>query len=217
MPGKTLSSVVRQKQLSSFTLVELLTVMAIIAILAALTIGAASGVMAHAARNRASSEIEAMKSALDSYKIDNGAYPVGTTAAQPAPSSLLGPGTAPAAYPLDPVVVNLAAYQSASGALFQALAGTPNYTVAPAKSYMNFKLNQVGSPTVTPSYVKDPWNNPYGYSTGDATVTPETQYPNNGINSYDLWTTAGKTNNDTRYTPPTPEYYATNAWISNWQ
>jgi hypothetical protein len=85
---------------------------------------------------------------------------------------------------------------------------------------MNFKLNQVGSPTATPSYVRDPWNNAYGYSTGDAnylTANPQNQYPNNGSGSYDLWTTAGTTQNNTALPPSNPAYYATNAWICNWQ
>jgi hypothetical protein len=169
-------------------------------------LGAASGVTAHAARSRASSEIEAMKIALDAYKIDNGAYP--------AASTLTGPGLTPAAYPLDPTTTD---YQTASAALFLALAGTANYSVAPAtgvKTYMNFKINQVGSPTVKPSYVKDPWNNAYGYSTGDVnymTSTAQTLYPNNGKGSYDIWSTAGTKGVTT--TNPNP----TNAWICNWQ
>jgi prepilin-type N-terminal cleavage/methylation domain-containing protein len=215
MPKMTAMSAVlqKQRQSSAFSLVELLTVIAIIAILAALTLGAASGVMTHASRCRAAGEIEAMKSALDAYKIDNGAYPVGTTAAQPAASALLGPGTTPAAYPLDPTPTG-GQYQIASEALFQALTGTANYTVAPAagvKSYMSFKVNQVGLPTAALSYIKDPWNNPYGYSTGDATVTPQTKYPNNGIGSFDLWSTAGTT--AVTASNPTP----VNTWITNWQ
>ena len=55
-----------EKELASFTLVELLTVMAIMAILAAVIMAAASGVRAKAARGRASSEIQAISSALDS-------------------------------------------------------------------------------------------------------------------------------------------------------
>jgi prepilin-type N-terminal cleavage/methylation domain-containing protein len=217
MPKMTALSLALRKNrsLRGFSLVELLTVMAIIAVLAALTLGAAAGVKAHAFRNRAQSEIEAMKAGLESYKIDNGAYPVGTTAVQPAPSSLLGPPGV-ANYPLDPTNpsgVNFAAYQTASQALFQALYGAAYIGVAPAagvKSYMNFNTSQVGSPNGPTAYVKDPWNNPYGYSTGDV-LSPQVQYPFNGTGSFDLWTTAG--NSAATASLPNP----VNAWITNWQ
>src|SRR5580658_3702333 len=67
--------VVRPKPTDSFTLIELLTVMAIIAILAALILAAGNGVMQKGMRSRASSEIQAMSTAAESYKADNGIYP----------------------------------------------------------------------------------------------------------------------------------------------
>jgi type II secretory pathway pseudopilin PulG len=60
----------------SFTLVELLTVILIIMILASLTLAAANSVMGQAARSRARSEIQALSTALESYKTDNGIYPL---------------------------------------------------------------------------------------------------------------------------------------------
>jgi len=205
MPKTTALNVVLRKNMSaSFTLVELLTVIAIIAILAALTLAAGTGVLKKAARSRASSEIQAMSTALEGYKNDNGIYPVGNTTAGSS-SSLLGPPTG--AYPGDPVVANVTAYQNSSAALFQALSGITNYAtdipLSSVKHYMSFKANQIGSPTVN-SYIKDPWNNSYGYSTGD-NQTPQGQYPFNGSGFFDLWSTAGTTTS------------ATNTWISNWQ
>lgn len=59
----------------AFTLVELLTVIAIIAILAGLVLSTAGYIQKKAARSRAEAEIAAMEAALESYKADNGIYP----------------------------------------------------------------------------------------------------------------------------------------------
>lgn len=61
---------------SGFTLLELLVVMAIIAILAGLILSTAGGIQNKAARARAESEIAALSAALESYKADNGDYPL---------------------------------------------------------------------------------------------------------------------------------------------
>ena len=60
---------------SGFTLVELLTVMTIIAILAGLVLGTFKFVQEKAARSRAEAEIKAMEAGLESFKADNGTYP----------------------------------------------------------------------------------------------------------------------------------------------
>ena len=163
----------RKNRLASFSLIEMLTVMAIIAILAALVLYAGSGVWTKAARSRAASEIQAMSTALEGYKTDNGIYPVGNTTA--ASGSILTGPPSPGTYPSDPAVANSANYQNSSEALYQALSGQAYYTAAPvagAKSYMPFKINQIGNSTGPLSYIKDPWNNSYGYSTGD-NLTPQ--------------------------------------------
>ncbi len=61
-----------------FTLVELLIVITVIAILAALVLRTAGYVQDKGARARAESEIAAISAALESYKADNGDYPRGT-------------------------------------------------------------------------------------------------------------------------------------------
>jgi prepilin-type N-terminal cleavage/methylation domain-containing protein len=196
----------QNRRIGSFTLIELLTVMAIIAILVGLTLAAANGVWTKAARSRAASEIQAMSTALEGYKTDNGIYPPGNITAG-ASSILLGPPSA--GYEFDPVVANSADYQNSSGALYLALSGQASFNTAPTagvKSYMSFKINQIGNPAAANSYIKDPWNNSYGYSTGD-NKTPQVQYPYNGTGFFDLWSTAGTTTGGT----------ATNTWISNWQ
>jgi general secretion pathway protein G len=60
---------------SAFTLIELLVVIAIIAILAGLTLSTLGYVNTKGAESRAQSEIAALSAALESYKIDLGAFP----------------------------------------------------------------------------------------------------------------------------------------------
>lgn len=62
-----------------FTLVELLIVITVIAILAALVLRTAGFVQEKGARSRAESEIAAISAALESYKADNGDYPLSSS------------------------------------------------------------------------------------------------------------------------------------------
>ena len=71
------SKIENRKFLPAFTLIELLVVIAIIAILAGLVLSTAGYVQKKAARARAEAEIGALSAALESYKADNGDYPVG--------------------------------------------------------------------------------------------------------------------------------------------
>lgn len=188
-----LDRMLRKNRLASFTLVELLTVMAIIAILAALTLSAASEVMNKAKRSRATTEIQAISTALEGYKTDNGSYP---------PSD--GVLTTNTPYSLyDGTSLN---YQTNSTLLYIALTGTNYFDAVPptgVKNYMpSLKINQIGNPTGPYSYIKDPWNYSYGYSTG--TVA---NYPYNGTGFFDLWSTGGLL----------AAQVNTNAWLSNWQ
>lgn len=185
-----------------FSLVELLVVMAIIVILAGLIIGAASAVFEKGKRSRAASEIQAMSTALESYKTDNGIYP-------PA-STIKGPPTV--AYSVSDADPSSGTdYVTSSQTLFQALSGgQTSYAAGPTagtKVYMTFKLNQIGNPTTGLSYIQDPWQFSYGYSTGD-TSTPQTKYPNNGSGFFDLWSTAGRRSASAGDVA---------AWMTNWQ
>lgn len=59
----------------AFTLIELLVVVAVIAILAGITLAALGGVNEGAARSRARSEITAIANALETYRSQHGSYP----------------------------------------------------------------------------------------------------------------------------------------------
>jgi len=185
---------------TSFTLIELLTVIAIIAILVGLTLAAYSGVYKMAARSRARSEISALAGVLENYKSDNGTYPIppnpnfaSTNLYTSAEPNVAGP------------------YQSSSEFLYQALTGQTNYGDAPPlptatsgiKIYDTFTRSQLGpNPPVTgqPLYLMDPFGNSYGYFPGNGANAP----PNSGAGFYDLWSTGGDTAG------------ITNSWINNW-
>jgi general secretion pathway protein G len=66
----------KSQRSAAFTLIELLIVIAIIAILASIVLAAAGSVQKKSARSRAQTEIAAMAAALENYKADNGDYPV---------------------------------------------------------------------------------------------------------------------------------------------
>jgi prepilin-type N-terminal cleavage/methylation domain-containing protein len=72
----------------AFTLLELLVVVAIIAILAGLTLGTMGYVNRKGAESRARAEIAAIAVAIDSYKLDLGSYPPAPTNATNAPTEL---------------------------------------------------------------------------------------------------------------------------------
>jgi len=203
----------RRNRLASFTLIELLTVIFIISILAALLLSAGSGVMKKAARSRASSEIQAMSTALEGYKTDNGIYP-------PTGTLALLTNTP---YSSTDGSVSAGVYQQSSQILYMALSGQTNFLdthAAGVKAYMSFKINQLGNITTaagtapsagSSTYVKDPWNYSYGYSTGDAN-NPQVNSPYNGSGFFDLWSTGGVTQ-----AQESANNTLTNAWLSNWQ
>lgn len=74
---------------------ELLVVITIIAILAALVLQTAGYVQKKAARSRAEAEIAALSAALESYKADNGDYPTGTNSAPSTNNAFVRAALAP--------------------------------------------------------------------------------------------------------------------------
>jgi prepilin-type N-terminal cleavage/methylation domain-containing protein len=210
MPNPARYRIVVLRSLSSFTLIELLVVMAIIAILASLILYAGNAVIIKGQRSRAAAEIQAMSTALEGYKTDNGIYPP-TTALTLTTNNYATTDPNGAA----------GAYQQSSQILYQALSGQTNFldTTVVGKAYMSFKANQLGNATAATgttapnsTYVQDPFRTSYAYSTGTSTGGGTTNFPYNGNGFFDLWSTGGIT-----LAKETANASLTNAWISNWQ
>ncbi len=198
------------KQRRGFTLVELLTVMTIIGILASLVLGTFKYVQEKAARSRAEAEIKAMEAALESYKADNGAYPDAASLNASSTSN-----ANPSGYPTSALIL----YRALSGDTDlnrqvttadgtkdingTAISPPPASPTAP-KIYFEFKPNQLSPSGGTGSVaaIADPWGNSYGYSTINQTE------PAKGYNpTFDLWSTGGKTGSTANDLAK---------WIKNW-
>ena len=199
-------------RLHSFTLAELLVVILIIAILAGLTLAAGEGVMNQAARSRAKSEIQAMSTALESYKADNGVYPWTSGVNTPTYSPVFASTND---YIATDGSSSGGTYMVSAQIIYGALSGKTNYTdtpVAGVKTYMNFKASQLGNTTLTTgyssttsTYVQDPFGYPYGYYANPGATAAAA--PVNGAGFFDLWSTSGTTLSTANWT---------NTWISNW-
>ncbi len=197
----------------AFTLVELLTVIAIIAILAGLILSTAGFIQKKGAQSRAEAEIAAMEAALESYKADNGIYP---TLASPPPASAANGASANSAKLLYQALTGDGndAYVTTGSVASNGVFGTEG------KVYMELKPNQLNplsaskQPTGN-SRVVDPWGITYRYnspgkyntatfdlwSTGGVPATPR------AATAYDTGSTAGAG------TPPNVDYLNL---ITNW-
>ena len=203
----------------AFTLIEMLVVMAVIAILAAILLNLNGLVQAKAARTRADGEIKALSTGCEAYKADNGSYPQGDNSDKLDPRTAGNPNTDD--------------YRNASQFLYKKLSGDenvnernePNGTPPESKSYLadfftpqrlsvdpNKPVGSIGRVL----YIKDPYGNPYGYSTiglkAEQDFRADTTKPRTsgkGFNpTFDLWSTAGKTS----LSDPT----TINVWVKNW-
>jgi type II secretory pathway pseudopilin PulG len=173
---------------ASFTVIELLLVIAIIIILAGLILSTAGYVQKKGARSRAEAEIAAMSAALESYKADNGIYPrqTATTDAVDARAA-----------------TDFVKYQAASQYLYGQLAADADFDGVPdagSRSYMQFKPNQLGKDATGKPYLRDPFGNSYGYSTVYQSDSTKGYNP-----TFDLWSTAGLTSGNDQ-----------TQWIKNW-
>jgi type II secretory pathway pseudopilin PulG len=212
---------------SSFTLIELIVVIAVIIILAGLVLSTVGYVQKKAARSRAETEIAAMSAACENYKSDNGVYP----RPQPQPNTttdILDARTM--GNPSN--IYGMASYRTESLVLYRALSGDRNLDRAVnamdenfdidgstlgtpltqlPQTYFSFKPNQLSPADQTQSvqYIRDPFGNSYGYSTANQAdpVTPKGYNP-----TFDLWSTSGLTADP----PGPPPDTITPQWIKNW-
>lgn len=186
-----------------FTLVEMITVVAVIIILAGLVISVSGLVSQKANRSRADAEIKVMANHLDSFKRDNGTYP------RTEDTDKLDPRVDASPTSSRYILSNLQMYSAVSGDYEPE--GSPDgkpetnskvyYSFA--RTQLNFTKDNTGNPA-TIRYVSDPWGNPYGYSTAAAELEaeyraqvrkdPKSARPTDlrGFNpTFDLWSTAG--------------------------
>ena len=167
---------------------ELLTVMAIIIVLAGLIVATAGYVHKKGYRSRAETEIAAISVALENYKADNGAYP------RDAVTDNLNVST-----------TSVSDYDASSLKLYEYLSGdTTHDRIAETKTYFAFKPYQLSPADQTKpvTAVRDPFGNSYGYSTGKS-ANPTGTVGNNP--TYDLWSIAdGRAGTDQA------------KWIKNW-
>jgi type II secretory pathway pseudopilin PulG len=173
---------------AAFTLIELLTVMAIIIVLAGLILTTAGYVQKKSRLARAEAEIAAISAALENYKADNGIYPRDS-----------------ATDAFDVSTTNVSDYDGPSLKLYEYLSGDTNHDrIAETKTYFPFKPNQLSPTDQTQAVtaVRDPFGNSYGYSTAKA-ANPAGVI---GYNStFDLWSIGDGA-------PGTDQ----SKWIKNW-
>jgi len=170
----------RKSPASAFTLLEMLTVLAIIVILAGLVLSVGGYVQRKGALARASGEIAMLSSACDSYKADNGSYPYPQ---RDSSTRTLSDAISPKSNfsPIDPTYApaSLFLYKQLTGDLTtNGQAGTPPDGIPDdgvpryLKEFDPRILNATKDPTTKAitqvNYFQDPFGFPYAYSTSAA-------------------------------------------------
>jgi type II secretory pathway pseudopilin PulG len=205
----------------AFTLIEMVTVVAVIIVLAGLIISVAGFVNTKAAREKALAQIKNYSLQSDAYKLDNGTVP------QNADTDLLD-----ARMHFSPVGGSSGTlYQNASRYLYSCLSGDldpalrPDYKPeAGNKVYYGFKRDELNcqknadGAIQSVNYIQDPFGNCYGYSTIGAKAendyreklkldssTARPDQPQGYNPTFDLWSTGGGT---------TQSQAA--KWVKNW-
>jgi prepilin-type N-terminal cleavage/methylation domain-containing protein len=211
----------------AFTLIEMITVIAVIAILSGLVLSIAGLVQNKGTRAKTEGEINALKAACESYKTDNGGYPQDIPAADGGPSAT---NDLNARVHGNPSTADAARYAAASLFLYKQLTGDENANgkidmaetgrkyatdfFKPARFNSSFKT------TGTVTYISDSFGYSFGYSTAGLKVeqdyrvlletTPSAPRPATlaGYNpTFDVWSTAGTT---------TGSESDKAKWIKNW-
>jgi general secretion pathway protein G len=164
-----------------FTMIELLTVIAIIAILAALVLNTAGYIQKKAARSRAEAEIAALSAALESYKAEYGTYPE-------APNN------------------HGVSVTEGANVLYQALVLSNSLNplgkvfFEPGKGNVRPDTSNFAN---TANYFVDPFGQPYQYQyPGDANKS--------GSNFFDLWSYGGVTGTKATDTATNWEFWVKN-------
>ena len=179
---------------SAFTVLELLTAIVIVLVLAGFILATSGFIQTKGKRSRAEVEISALSVALENYKADNGVYPTDIATNTLDPRTMLNPA-APG-------------YAAASGFLYRELSGdSAGNRVPTAKSYFSFKPSMLLPKDQTQAVVAiaDPFGYSYGYSTANQGSSSRGYNP-----TFDLWSTGGTGTGS----PPDP--LPQDRWIKNW-
>lgn len=232
----------RKDPASAFTLIEMLTVLAIIVILSGLVLSVGGYVQKKSALSRAAGEIAMLGSACESYKSDNGSFPRDTENPNASKTDLINPKVN--FIPTDPL------YAASSLFLYKELTGDktgpnggpdgvpddgqPRYMKEYEPRILNAKKDAATKAIILVFYLQDPFGFPYAYSTSAAKdeetyqtkvlrepdPAKKKQFPRptaaqlKGFNSgsYDLWSTGGKTTRTGSDTDASIQAQ----WVKNW-
>jgi prepilin-type N-terminal cleavage/methylation domain-containing protein len=201
----------------AFTLIEMVVVLFVILLLAALVVGVAILANRKAAENLAVAQMKELRIACESYKTDHGTYPQNSDTDHLDPRKHFDPLNA--------------FYQDSSRYLYSCLSGDYQPVAMPdgqpeqgSTRYHDFKPAELAAQRGANGaitgvrYIQDPFGYCYGYSTAGAVA--EAQYREQlqtnanasraadtaGYNpTFDLWSTGGKTTET-----------QTGAWVKNW-
>ncbi len=157
-----------RSKLGGFTLVEVLTVMTLIVVLAGLTLGVTRYAGNAGKTNRARVEMKALELALEKFKVDNGFYPVGADGEEGSSDAWVN--------------IQDAQIRSGANSLYTNLVEVPENK----RPYLELKRSQYRGSNEF-GVVVDPWGNPYGYTCG------RSEEANPNTPSVTIWTTSGVT------------------------
>lgn len=231
----------KKRAVSAFTLIEMLTVMAIIAVIASLVMAVNSLVNQKAARARAEGEIQAITAASESYKADNGIYPTHSDTSEPFKGEQGVTDNIDPRKDKNPMdkkyqLSSLYLYSQLSGDITGSGGGPDGKVDADAKVYFPFKPEMLGTEKNKTSnkvekvlYLQDPFGQSYGYSTAAATAEAEflrelRKNPSakrsdkpKGYNpaGFDLWSTGG-TAAKSSTSGKSGEELEQARWVKNW-
>lgn len=219
---------------AGFTLVEMLTVMAVIVILASLVLAVNGSAQRKAAVLRATTEIKAFEAAIGNYSADNN----GTVPRKEGVTEPTGDGDMAYLEPRRDAIPTDKKYKDANLVLYKALSGDENLNFrSSSKAYFEFKPNQLKTKmdkgVITDvQYIQDPWGNAYGYSTSgmlqeeayreelrkDATAARPKGLKQHGYNpSPDIWSTGGSLSATKALGANSGEFRDLPKWVKNWR
>ncbi len=219
---------------AGFTLVEMLTVMAVIVILASLVLAVNGSAQRKAAVLRAQGEIKAFEQAIGNYSADNN----GTVPRKEGVTEPTADGDTAYLEPRLDAIPTTQKYKDANLVLYKALSGDDNLNFrSSSKAYFEFKPNQLKTKmdkgVITEvQYMQDPWGNAYGYSTSgmlqeeayreelrkDATAKRPTNTKLHGYNpTPDIWSTGGSLSATKGTGTTSGEFRDQPKWVKNWR